>query len=120
MKLGRETGSLINHMMGNFASPTPVVGMPATICYWTDREPATVVEVRTPRKIGVKINCANRIDNNGMSEAQDYEYLENEFESQTIYWFSLTKDRRWRQRGTGGKGNQLVLGYREKYYDFSF
>lgn len=43
MKLGRETGSLINHLLSHSKEPAPAVGMGATILGWSDRHPATVV-----------------------------------------------------------------------------
>jgi len=44
LKLGTETGSLINHVMSRMtAGPDPVAGDPATVLHWSDRDPATVV-----------------------------------------------------------------------------
>jgi hypothetical protein len=113
MKLGQDTHSLMNWMYGNSTKTVPEVGMAATLLYYTDREPATVVKVYTPRKIGIKQDHAKRIDKNGMSESQEYEYTPNPEAGEEI--FRLGK-RGWKNKG----GTFLSLGIREKYHDFSF
>lgn len=47
MKLGTETGSLINHLMANTAVRDIKVGTHATLLSWSDRSPGTVIEVYT-------------------------------------------------------------------------
>ena len=73
MKLGTETGSMMNHLMVNANHPKPVVGMGATMCSWSDRTAATIVAV-TPKTITVKCDKATRTDKNGMSDCQTYSY----------------------------------------------
>lgn len=52
MKLGTDTGSLTNYLLsGTNGQPKPVVGMGATILSWTDRHPATIVEVSKDYKV---------------------------------------------------------------------
>ncbi len=93
MKLGTETGSLINHIMAR-GSVMPEIGMGATICGWSDRYPATIVS-------------------NGMSEQQEYEYTRNTNSPVTVFRVS--------RGGLRSKsGNYLCVGRRERYYDFSF
>lgn len=111
MRLGSETGSLINHLMARGGAKAEV-GMGATILSWTDRHPATIVKV-TASQVHVQRDNYKRIDNNGMSECQEYEYTPNPNASVEV--FRVTK------KGLKNKsGNYLSIGEREKYYDFSF
>jgi hypothetical protein len=127
MRLGTETGSLVNHILTSGFGPEPYVGMPATICYWTDRTPATVVEVNMKgRYIVVQDDDYKRVDSNGMSESQVYEYTQNPENYKRIYrknkkgvWVAQVRNPetgRLKNAPSGG----LCLGEREKYHDFSF
>ena len=127
MKLGTQTGSLINHIYSLEQAPEPYVGMPATLLSWTDRYPATVVEVNmTKRYIVVQEDDYERIDGNGMSESQEYRYTQNDQNHKRI--FRKNKKGEWvqhvRNPETGrlvqSKSGGLALGRREKYHDFSF
>lgn len=113
MKLGTETGSVINHVITRGGTAVvPTVGMGATMCGWSDRYPATIVKI-TPTQIHVQEDHAVRTDTNGMSESQDYTYTPNP--AARIMVFRRTK------RGyRSAEGRGLVVGVREKYYDFSF
>jgi len=112
MRLGAETGSLINHLMAK-GGAAPEVGMGATICGWTDRYPATVVKV-TKTQVHVQEDNAKRIDDRGYyTEQQDYEYTRNP--DAYVQVFRLTK------RGLRAKnGNYLSVGHRNRYNDPSF
>lgn len=113
-----EYGSLVNMVAANSKQPEPKVGMGATILMWTDRAPATVVEVKGKR-IKVQPDNWKRVDSNGMSESQDYEYSPN-LEAGLIE-FSQRKNGRWVVVGQPVKGGiSLMLGQRQRYYDFSF
>lgn len=131
MKLGTQTASLVNHLQSRavIGQPEPVVGMGATILGWSDRHPATVVETFTAGKflyIVVQADNYKRVDKNGMSECQDYEFTPNLEGSKTTYrrgadgkWQGVYKNPesgRWIQ----SKGNGLRIGERDKYHDFSF
>jgi len=94
----------------------PAVGDGVTMCHFTDRHAGTVIK-RTPKTVTVQRDKATRVDGNGMSDAQQYEY-ERDPEGAT-YVFSLRKNGTWRQRGHEEQGTRLVAGRRE-YYDFSF
>lgn len=133
MKLGTDTGSLINHAMSREIAVTedgkpfvPQAGMPATILLWSDRNPATVISF-DGKILQVQEDNAVRIDGNGMSDCQNYEYSENKEGS--IYCYRQDKRGFWKEvvlnpetnrynKACGGSG--LRLGDREKYYDFSF
>lgn len=126
MKLGRDTGSLVNYVSGNSRSPAPEIGMGVTFLHWTDRSAGTIVEILPNGTIGVKGDIAKRIDKNGMSESQEYEYSPNP-EAYTCY-YRLNKTGRWEstkysektKRWSKGGGSQIALGYRDAYHDFSF
>lgn len=113
MKLGTETGSLINHVLAHPAQCTPVVGGGATICLWSDRHAATIVKV-TPSQVHVQQDKATRTDKNGMSECQEYAYEADT--SAPVRIFRKTK-RGYRE---AGGGSYLSIGVRREYYDFSF
>lgn len=112
-------GSLNNRVAESCKQPKPEVGMGVTEMLWSDRYPYEVVDVLDDRHILVRRLDYKRIDNNGMSESQEYEYTSNE--NNSIIKLFLTKQNRWREQ-TGRKlgCNTFVIGYAERYYDFSF
>lgn len=123
MKLGTETNSLMNHLMsGTKGAPQPTVGMGATRLGWTDRNPATIVEVRRFKSgaragqvsaVAIQDDNATRVDRNGMSESQEYTFTPNA--EGAIQWFKADKSGSFK-----GDGGRLRIGERAKYYDFSF
>ena len=127
MNAGTQTGSLVNHLYSRMTvgAPEPTVGMGVTMLSWTDRDAGTIVEVNDKKRyIAVTEDSKVRIDNNGISESQEYEYTAVMDGYRNYY----RKDRKgqWRRCyfnnngrlvfGTGG----LIIGRRESYYDFSF
>lgn len=113
MKLGTETGSLVNHMLADFALGEVRMGDGATVCGWTDRKAATVIHA-TPSTITVQMDRSTRIDSNGMSDCQDYSY-EPDINGSVIT-FRKNKKGQWKSKG----GSYLSLGRRSTYHDFSF
>lgn len=130
MKLGSQTNSLVNHIYSRATKgqPTPEIGMGVTLLGWTDRYPATIIGIiENGKYIIVQSDNYKRIDNNGMSECQEYEYTAN-LDGAT-YTFKMNPNGGWSEvfrnpetgrfkKYNGGKG--LRIGYREKYHDFSF
>lgn len=130
MQIGTQTNSLVNNIYGRMTkgAPDPKVGMGATILLWTDRNAATVIFVdEKMRIVTVQADKATRIDKNGMSEMQEYEY-EQDLDG-SLYTFRRNKVGGWDQvrlnektgrwnKVHGGVG--LILGVRRHYYDFSF
>ena len=98
-------------MVSGIPSAKIEIGMAATILMHSDRYPATVI-AKTPNTVTVQHDNFKRIDSNGMSESQQYEYEQNLNGSIERFW--VTK-RGWRRGHTA-----LGLGWREYYYDFSF
>lgn len=114
MAKSQEHGSLTNHMLSRVASPTPKVGDGATLLHWTDREPATVIAVSASGKtITLREDKATRIDANGMSECQTYDYARDP--DGATHTARLTKYG-WKIP----RGSRVLIGRREKYRDFSF
>lgn len=113
-------GSLVNKIMSESKHPTPEVGMGATICMWSDRHAGTIVRVsKSGKEIDFQYDEAHRVDKNGISESQEYEYKRNPDAS--ILTFTLRKDGRWVMKGEPThNGRSLAIGFREKYYDFTF
>jgi hypothetical protein len=100
-------------------TPTPEVGMAATVIYWTDRAAATIVEVSpNGRTVKVTHDKATRTDTNGMSESQEYDYETDWLGPRTAY--TLRKNGRWVRRGDSMNGQGLAIGYRRTYHDYSF
>ena len=130
MKAGTQTGSLVNHLYSRMTNgqPEPVVGMGATLLSWTDRNPATITSVQKVGKftiIGVKGDNYKRIDSNGMSENQEYEYTPNPDAAELFFRFDgkfwsrvrmNPETKRWNKIDSGG----IRIGSRQKYHDFSF
>lgn len=113
-------GSFVNSVQGNSAQRTPEVGMGATILMWSDRQAATIIEVsKSGKSILVREDNAKRVDNNGMSDAQTYEYSANV--NGRVTEFTLRRNGRWVRKGESQKGGQRVaIGYRDHHYDYSF
>ena len=115
-------GSVVNMVMDagtrGRGGHEPVVGDPATILCWSDRHAATVTKVThfqtgaragQVRSITVRPDHAKRIDTNGMSESQTYEYTPDP--SRLEQTFRVDKH---------GHTKGLAVGSREEYYDYSF
>lgn len=131
MKLGTETNSLVNHLStGTRGQPTPVVGMGATILHWTDRSPATIIEVWSDKGytwIKVQGDNYRRTDDNGMSECQSYEYTPNPEGGVSTYrhkegqaWEAMRLNPETKRWNKSKSGQGLRIGEREKYHDFCF
>lgn len=130
MKLGTQTGSLVNHIhsIAVVGQPKPEVGMGVTILMWTDRKPGTVIDVNAVGdKIMVREDKAVRADSNGMSESQQWDITEDP--AGALRWFNRDDKGFWHEMVVNQRtgrlnrvkgGNGLRLGVRERYYDFSF
>lgn len=109
-----QHGSLINQYA--YSDVEPEVGMGGTVMYWSDREPVTVIEVSPSGKtVKVQADKYTRTDSNGMSDAQQYEYERDP--DGTVMTFRWS--RKWSCFRNAG-GTKLVLGRRERYFDFTF
>lgn len=123
MRLGSETGSLVNHLRTHGIYPTlPAVGDGATVMHWTDRDAATVIEVTVSKSgktavVTVQGDHVKRVDTNGMSESQTYEYAPNPNGGKPSFKFRRVENG-WKRVGKNGPG--VGFGYRDAYHDYSF
>lgn len=128
MKLGTQTGSLVNHFMANTSVKDIVLGETgATLLSWSDRHPATVVNMYKKGKfeyIVVQHDDYKRTDNNGLSESQTYEYTRNKDAATETFRITDKGFMKVYQDPDTGRFKKtvggLTVGRREKYYDFSF
>lgn len=134
MKIGTETASLSNHLLSRATrgQPNPKVGMGCTFLSWTDRSAGTIQKVTELSskawsfEIEVTSDDAKRIDKNGLSEAQEYEFTERPDGPRAIYrckretgeWIQMRKNESGRMVISRGRG--LRIGERSAYHDFSF
>lgn len=118
-------GSFVNHLISGAGQREPEVGMPATVCHWSDRSPATVVEVlrfKSGAKAGQVKGVVVTGDKYKVVSGSEYDgSAQYEYESQpdsphrAVYLIN--------QRGQyvlKGESTKLALGYREAYRDPSF
>ena len=96
----------------------PTVGMGATKVVGSDRYPYTVTQILSPTRIIVSSDTYTRVDKNGLSEIQQYEYASNFNDEGTI--ITKRKNGRWYKKGESSKGSSYVVGVRRAYQDPSF
>lgn len=131
MKLGTQTGSVINHLHSRavIGQPEPVVGMGATVLLWSDRHAATITNVQQVRGkliVTVQNDRATLVAGSSHDGSAEYRYSRNPGGSENH--FRREDDGRWqrvvinRQTGRWGKvsGSGLRIGEREEYLDPSF
>lgn len=127
MKLGTQTGSLVNHLLSRAPTTLPEIGDAATVTHWTDRSAATVINVFQKGKynyVVVQEDNAVRVDDNGLSEIQDYEYTRNPEGITSTFRITdngyehvyLAETGRYNKSDSCG----LCIGRRQKYHDPSF
>ena len=122
---------MLNQIMNRLANQQkPNVGDGATVLAFTDRYAGTIINWWTVGKstyVKVQRDYAKRVDSNGMSEMQDYEYQFDPFErififksvdGKPYYEVKLNPETQKYNRYDGGLG--LLIGTRREYYDFSF
>lgn len=118
-------GSLTNELLARRTrdAPEPVVGLGATILYWSDRKAGTIVAVRRfgsgdragqVHEIDVQPDRATRMDTNGMSERQRYGYEADP--TAPVLTFQKLRSGQWCSKA----GGSLAIGERRAYHDYSF
>lgn len=112
-----RTGSLINELMENASqSLQPEVGMGATLVSWSDRHAGTIASVsRTGHQILWQRDRAIRMDERGMTDAQEYRYERDA--NAAFETFTRRRDGTYRVKGGTSR---LLLGVRDEHYDYSF
>lgn len=129
MKLGSETGSLVNHLMSTSSNDEPTVGTPATLLSWSDRAAATVTDVfvKNGRTIvEVTYDLSTVVRGSSVDGSAEYRYERDPSGSvryfrreKTGEWICVRKNEdtgRWVKSGRGG----ILFGHRETYRDPSF
>lgn len=131
MKLGTQTGSVINHLHSRavIGQPEPEVGMGCTVLLWSDRTAATIVSVATFGSaliIGVRedesrVAAGSEIDGSARYEySQDPNGRHRNFRRKPDgMWLEVHKSLvsgRWIKAAGAG----LRIGDRETYRDPSF
>jgi hypothetical protein len=131
MKLGSETGSLVNHVYSTQQRVEPEIGMGATLLSWTDRSAATVVAIERDKsnnvvRFAVTMDLARVTSGGEHDGSATYDYISQQ--DGYKYWFRPAKDGRWEhvalnpdsKRWSKSKGNNILLGKRDHYRDPSF
>ena len=82
-----QSGSLFNYLMSNNKS-IPEVGKGATVLLYSDRHAYEVIEVsKDLKEVKIQRYTPKRIDANGMSDNQSYEYNELSSEVLNLVWY---------------------------------
>lgn len=82
MKLGTETGSVMNHLkaVGTVGEPTPEVGMGVTVLMWSDRRAGTIQRIFVDRgqaALEITEDKSTLVAGSTMSEEQEYKFEAN-------------------------------------------
>jgi hypothetical protein len=90
MKLGTETGSVINHLQSRavIGQPEPEVGMGVTLLHWTDRSAGTIVAVKTVGKaliIEITEDDAKVVAGSSFDGTAEYEFTSRPDASRLMY-----------------------------------
>lgn len=100
---------------------TPVVGMGVTHILHSDRNAWTVIKVISPKRIVIQRDRSFRVDKNGMSDNQSWEFEPDEQGMTRV--ITLRSDGRWREAGStkgSTKGSTTYLvGSRDEFYDYT-
>ena len=117
MKLGKDTGSLVNFMLANPNFVKPEIGMDVTECFWTDRHAWRVVAVDPDGK-GCKLQ-RYKPKAIGSYYEQNYQYEDENGKPLLCNQFMSVryKYKGWRD---GCSKVNLRFGYRSEYEDPSF
>lgn len=120
MIIGRDTGSLINHVMSGDQNDIPVVGMGATVLSWTDRHAGTIIETSENRFV-VQRDKSILSEKDSIFGPQNYTY-EPDPEGNT---WTFKRVSRGRAKGTWREGGRIdglgvLINHRESYSDPSF
>lgn len=131
MRLGTETGSVINHLQSRatIGQPEPVVGMGATMLGWTDRYACTirnVFNIGNKRAVQVSRDRTKVIAGSSHDGTAQYEYETTPDGALTTFAFNGSvweqyqlneQTKRW-NKAKSGRG--LRIGERDEYRDPSF
>lgn len=115
----RRSGTAAVHFEKEFETVEFKEGDGATILYYSDRVPATIIEISNDGKVvKVQEDKAIRLDNNGMSDDQEYNIQRDT--NGRCHTFKRNSRGEFTDNGKVDYGTKLGFGWREKYYDYSF
>lgn len=118
----------INSIISQTPQPKVEVGEGATICHWSDRSPATVVEVlrfKSGARKGQVRGVVTQPDSYRLTSGSEqdgsaqYEYSRNP-DAPRSTWLYSERYRRFTKQGAGSTGPRLAIGQRDRYYDPHF
>jgi hypothetical protein len=121
-------GSLVNRLSEGPTKKVPTVGMPATITYWSDREPGTIIEVTNfksgskkgqPKEFVVQYDHWKVVKGSEGDGSAQYKY-ERDPDGRTMTFSFNEKRQRWIEARTEGRGCGVILGHRERHHDPHF
>lgn len=131
MQLGKDTGSVMNHLFSRQTKgqPVPVVGMGATLLGWTDRYAGTIVRVIQDKRgryiVTVQEDEAKIVSGSDYDGSAVYEYSPNPLNCK--HHFRFEEGKGWRGVSLADNGRVklqesygLKIGVREQYRDPSF
>jgi len=98
----------------------PEIGMGVTQRLFSDSYPYTIIDIIDAKTILIQQDSAIRTDSNGMSDMQDYIYERNQHGPKML--LTKRRDGKWRPKNVRKSKYETVyhLGFRKKYYDFTF
>lgn len=122
MKLGTETGSLINHCYSQADQSLPTVGDGATILNWSDRHACTVIAVDAKTKtVTVQRDTAKVVKGSCHDGSAEYEITANP-EGATYTFKPVSRGNAKGKMREGGRkdGRGIIFGRRDEHRDPSF
>lgn len=106
-------GNIINRIMENSTSPTPVAGMDATSTHWSDRYAGKIIWVS---QSGKTLHFVETDWGHGPAAS-----VQEAIKNGHIFEYTLRKNGRWVMAGESMKnGTHLIIGVSDPYYDPSF
>ena len=118
MKLGKDTGSLINYLIANPNYVEPKVGMDVTECHWTDRTAYRIVNVDKDLKGFTMQKYDVRNDGDVFDQTWNYDNEDGTPRLADMTMHIRFKYNKWRTEG--GSVMHLAFNTRDEYYDPSF
>lgn len=96
----------------------PVIGMGATICLWSDRHAATIVDVPNSKTVVIQQDKSTILKGSEHDGSAEYGYAPNPYAPKET--FTLRKTGRWVLKGESLTGQKLAIGHRVEYRDPCF
>ena len=113
-----EYGSLQNKLMAESNDKSPELNGGVTSLHWTDRHAYKIIWLSSD-KTAMKIQRyrAKRIDRNGMTDQQIYEYKDLRSQTKTL---CLRNGQWYEEHKSGFSKVGLLIGVLQEFHDYSF